>query len=932
MLTQAIENLLNRNLPRSPRAQQLCVVLKGKRVRVEATGLGWRLDCESLGSSLQLTRVRGGRARAGRRRRGRTGQSRRAGRSSPEAVIQRGDVRITGDAEIAQQFRELAMLLKPDIEEELSRLIGDTPAHQALRLVSAATGFGRTAMRTGMRNMADYLAHERGDLVPRAEAEDFYRGVERLREDLDRLEARARLLEPNPRSRRPSDEAARPGPAHRNPTRAGAARAGRVRARHASVPAAALPVPASPWTWAVRRREEPRAVRLREALQELGPIFVKFGQALSTRRDLLPADIADELAKLQDRVPPFDGAHRARHHRGGLRQGRRTGVLDLRREAAGGRLHRPGARRRTAPEVPLNGAKTREVVVKVLRPGMHAGDRARPGSAARAGARSRSDNWEGSRRLRPLEVVREYEKTILDELDLMREAGNASQLRRNFEGSSLLYVPAVHWDFCRPQVMVMERIRGVQISNMARLREAGTDIRKLAENGVEIFFTQVFKHNFFHADMHPGNIFVLIDNPAQPKYAAVDFGIVGTLDPRDQYYLAENFLAVFDRDYRRVARCTWNRAGFREGSRVDEMESAIRTVCEPIFNKPLRRSPSAPCCCGCSRSRGASTWRSSRSSSCCRRRCSTSRAWDATCTRTSTSSRPPGPIMREWVREKISGRTLLENARAQIPEILSEPADAGAAGALGRAARPGRTPAARGGRARNQRAAPRDPSHQPAPRQDDHGRRGVVRRHRLAGAGTRAGMGRLVAGRRRRRLADRARCAADYLAGRLPATLHIVGDGMAKSSRWMVARSASICCRVISPAAITSVPICSKFTRIRSAPPLRGEHHAASLGIHVDQSELAETAVEPPAEVTILVAREVLAHRLGGRQRRLEPVDARIRRHRGRVEILDDQPAAGLQRLHHALQRALALDHVQEHQARVDQIEGRAGNGSLAMS
>ena len=195
MLTQAIENLLNRNLPRSPRAQQLCVGLKGKRVRIEATGLGWRLDCESLGSSLQLTRTAADERAPDAGVAGGLGSLAALAGPSPEAVIQRGDVRITGDAEIAQQFRELAMLLKPDIEEELSRLIGDTPAHQALRLVSAATGFGRKAMRTGVRNMADYLAHERGDLVPRAEAEDFYRGVERLREDLDRLEARARLLE-----------------------------------------------------------------------------------------------------------------------------------------------------------------------------------------------------------------------------------------------------------------------------------------------------------------------------------------------------------------------------------------------------------------------------------------------------------------------------------------------------------------------------------------------------------------------------------------------------------------------------------------------------------------------------------------------------------------------------------------------------------------
>ena len=267
--------------------------------------------------------------------------------------------------------------------------------------------------------------------------------------------------------------------------------------------------------------------------------------------------------------------------------------------------------------------------------------------------------------------MREYEKTILDELDLMREAGNASQLRRNFEGSPLLYVPAVHWDFCRPEVMVMERIRGVQISNMARLREAGTDIRRLAENGVEIFFTQVFKHNFFHADMHPGNIFVLIDNPAQPKYAAVDFGIVGTLDPRDQYYLAENFLAVFDRDYRKVAMLHLESGWVPEGSRVDEMESAIRTVCEPIFNKPLKEI-----------SFGTVLLRLFEIS----RRFNVEIQPQLILLQKTLLNieglgrdlypdldifKTAGPIMREWVREKMSGRAIFENARAQIPEILS---------------------------------------------------------------------------------------------------------------------------------------------------------------------------------------------------------------------------------------------------------------------
>jgi ubiquinone biosynthesis protein len=196
--------------------------------------------------------------------------------------------------------------------------------------------------------------------------------------------------------------------------------------------------------------------------------------------------------------------------------------------------------------------------------------------------------WHEGRRLRPRELVAEYRKTVLDELDLMREAANASQLKRNFAGSDLLYVPEVHWDYCRNDVMVMERIHGVPISDMAALRAAGTDIARLAENGVRIFFTQVFRHNFFHADMHPGNIFVLLGDPRRPRYAAVDFGIVGTLDPRDQHYLAENFLAVFDRDYRRVAQLHLESGWVPAGTRIDEMESAVRTVLEPIFDRPLK--------------------------------------------------------------------------------------------------------------------------------------------------------------------------------------------------------------------------------------------------------------------------------------------------------------------------------------------------------
>jgi len=332
------------------------------------------------------------------------------------------------------------------------------------------------------------------------------------------------------------------------------------------------------WTWFQRRRGASRAERLRLALEELGPIFVKFGQALSTRRDLLPVDIADELAKLQDRVPPFPGSEARASLERSYRQP--LGTLFTHFEAM------PLAAASIAQVHVATRADGREVVVKVLRPGMRE-QISRDLEVMKALAMLAERWWPEARRLKPVDVVREYHKTILDELDLMREAANASQLKRNFAGSTLLYVPEVHWDLCRGEVMVMERIHGVPIGDLATLRARGTDFRRLAENGVEIFFTQVFRHNFFHADMHPGNIFVLLDDPRQPRYAAVDFGIVGTLSLRDQRYLAENFLAVFDRDYRRVAELHIESGWVPAGTRVDEMESAVRTICEPIFDRPL---------------------------------------------------------------------------------------------------------------------------------------------------------------------------------------------------------------------------------------------------------------------------------------------------------------------------------------------------------
>ena len=327
-----------------------------------------------------------------------------------------------------------------------------------------------------------------------------------------------------------------------------------------------------------RDRSAPLGERIRLALEELGPIFVKFGQAVSTRRDLLPREVADELAKLQDRVPPFPAKEA-------------VAILD---EAYGQSVDEVFARFDFEPFAAASIAQVHtaalddgtEVIVKLLRPGVREQiQRDLDVMFVVAGLADRY--WENSKRLRPLELVGEYEKTVIDELDLMREGANAAQLKRNFEGSDMLYVPEVYWDYCRPEVLVQERVYGIPISDMDALRAAGTNIRRLAENGVEIFFTQVFRHNFFHADMHPGNIFVTVEDPEHPKYAAVDFGIVGTLSAVDQQYLAGNFLAFFDRDYYKIAKLHLDSGWVPPDTRIDELETAVRTVCEPIFNKPL---------------------------------------------------------------------------------------------------------------------------------------------------------------------------------------------------------------------------------------------------------------------------------------------------------------------------------------------------------
>jgi ubiquinone biosynthesis protein len=324
-----------------------------------------------------------------------------------------------------------------------------------------------------------------------------------------------------------------------------------------------------------RNTSAPRAVRLRLALESLGPIFVKFGQLLSTRRDLMPMDIADELAKLQDQVPPFPSNE----------------AVALLERAYKRKLHDVF---HSFDEVPIASASVaqvhfgvlpdgKEVAVKILRPGIEpviAHDVALLEICAGLIERW----WADGRRLKPRLVVEEFRKYLKDELDLMREAASASQLKRNFAHSRLLVVPEVYWDWCTSEVMVMERMNGTPISQVDALRAQGIDIKRLAENGVEIFYTQVFRDGFFHADMHPGNVQVARDG----RYIALDFGIMGTLTDIDKHYLAQNFIAFFQRDYKRVAEVHIESGWAPKDTRVDELEGAIRSVCEPIFDKPLR--------------------------------------------------------------------------------------------------------------------------------------------------------------------------------------------------------------------------------------------------------------------------------------------------------------------------------------------------------
>ena len=333
----------------------------------------------------------------------------------------------------------------------------------------------------------------------------------------------------------------------------------------------------SPWRlWG--SPDLPRGVRLRKALEELGPVFIKFGQMLSTRKDLLPDDIALELARLQDEVPPFPERESIAIIEGAL--GKPVSELFASFEAT------PMASASVAQIHAATLHSGEDVVIKVVRPDIEPvirQDIALMFTLARLIYKYVPDG----RRLRPVEVVKDYQLTILDELDMGREAANTSQLRRNFADSKLLYVPEVYWDYTSNNVFVMERICGIAVTDMAQLRDKGTDLKLLAERGVEIFFTQVFRDSFFHADMHPGNIFVDASDPADPTYIAVDCAIIGSLSNTDQYYLARNLLAIFQRDYHAVAQlhveCGW----VPPETRVQDFESAMRAVCEPVFERPI---------------------------------------------------------------------------------------------------------------------------------------------------------------------------------------------------------------------------------------------------------------------------------------------------------------------------------------------------------
>lgn len=334
----------------------------------------------------------------------------------------------------------------------------------------------------------------------------------------------------------------------------------------------------NPWN-RFRRKPLTRGEAVRKTFEELGPIFIKLGQALSTRPDILPPDIAEELCKLQDSVPPFASEIALTIFERAFKRSAFDvfAYFDPQPLASASMAQVHAATLKSGEDV----------VVKILRPNMHhiiEQDLNLMHTIANLADRY----WSESKRFKPKEVVQEFEHTLLDELDLQREAANAAQLRRNFQNSPLLYIPEIHWDYVRENVMVLERIYGIPVADVAALNASGINIKLLAERGIEIFFAQVFRDCFFHADMHPGNIFVSRQNLESPQYICIDFGIIGTLNEYDKRYLAENLVAFFNRDYKRVAMLHVESGWVARNTRVEEFESAIRTVCEPIFEKPLK--------------------------------------------------------------------------------------------------------------------------------------------------------------------------------------------------------------------------------------------------------------------------------------------------------------------------------------------------------
>ncbi|KAG1682870.1 putative protein kinase UbiB [Nymphon striatum] len=463
-------------------------------------------------------------------------------------TLLKSDVEIEGDTQVAEIFSAILREVDIDWEELLSKLVGDIFAHQTGQAVRSASDWFKESTKAMQLNTGEYLSEETRMTPADSEISHYLDQVDEVHMGVDRLEARIKLLqdELNTSANNHSDTILNNN-------------------------------------WNNKKQRAPRGERIRKALEDLGPVFVKFGQVLSTRRDLLPDDLANELAKLQDDVPPFSGKEARKIIENSLDQS----VEELFTQFD----ETPLASASIAQVHTATLPDGHDVIVKVVRPGIEKTIRHDIDLMFLIARMVHRFSALG-KRLRPVEVVEEYEKTIIDELDLAREAANASQLRRNSAGSNGnfddLYVPDVYWDYCSKDVMVMERIYGIPIGDIERLKANGTNMKSLGERGVEIFFTQVFTYNFFHADMHPGNIFVDESNPENPRYLAVDFGIVGTLTPTDQRYLAENLHAFFNRDYKRVAEAHIESGWVPATTKANEFEAAIRTVCEPIFQLPIK--------------------------------------------------------------------------------------------------------------------------------------------------------------------------------------------------------------------------------------------------------------------------------------------------------------------------------------------------------